>query len=85
LRRFIERFGPEALLDPESRPYRDAGLGYLRMDRDEISERLLANAGLLRLPLIRSGKVLSVGSDESAWKQIAAEEVASVKPIPPGR
>ena len=32
LRRFTDRLGPAALLDTESRAYRDAGLGYLRMD-----------------------------------------------------
>jgi arsenate reductase (glutaredoxin) len=74
LRRFIQRFGPEALLDTESRVYRDAGLRYLRMDRDEMAERLLANAGLLRLPLIRAGSELSVGSDEAAWKRIASAD-----------
>ena len=66
--------GPEALLDTESRAYRDAGLGYLRMDRKEMAERLLANAALLRLPLIRSGNELSVGSDEATWKRIATAD-----------
>jgi arsenate reductase-like glutaredoxin family protein len=72
LRRFIERLGSEALLDSESRAYRDAGLKYLRMDPTEVSERLLANPQLLRLPLIRTGNELSAGTDEAAWKRMAA-------------
>jgi arsenate reductase (glutaredoxin) len=68
LRRFVERFGAPALLDTGSRAYRDAGLGYLRMDDPEIVERLLADTGLLRLPLVRFGGELSVGRDEATWK-----------------
>lgn len=72
MRRFVERFGPEALLDPEAPPYREAGLGYLRMDGQEVVERLLRNPRLLRLPLVRAGNDLSVGRDEAAWKRMMA-------------
>ena len=68
LRRFAQRFGAGALLDPDSRAYREAGLGYLRMDDDEILERVIREARLLRLPLARFGDRLSVGPDETAWK-----------------
>lgn len=72
LRRFIERFGSEQLLDTESRAYREAGLKYLRMGPTEVTERLLLNPQLLLLPLIRVGSDLSVGTDEAAWKRMAA-------------
>jgi arsenate reductase-like glutaredoxin family protein len=72
LRRFVSRFGAAALLDRESRAYRDGGLGYLRIDDAETVERLLATPALLRLPLVRSGSLLAVGVDEPAWKEIAA-------------
>jgi arsenate reductase len=68
LRRFSERFGASALLDPESRAYRDGGLAHLRMDDGEVFERLLADPSLLRLPLVRQGTRLSVGVDEAAWR-----------------
>ena len=55
LRRFVERLGAAALLDTDGRAYRDAGLGYMRMGDAEIVERLLADPGLLRLPLVRFG------------------------------
>jgi arsenate reductase-like glutaredoxin family protein len=67
LRRFVERLGAAALLDPTSLPYRDAGLGYLRMDEAGIVERLLADPGLLRLPLLRHGNDVAVGRAEATW------------------
>jgi len=68
LRRFVERVGARGLLDEASRAYRDAGLGYLRMDDAEIVERLLADPTLLRLPLVRNGNDVTVGREESTWK-----------------
>ncbi len=68
LRRFTERLGARALLDDRSRAYRDAGLGYLRMDDAEVTARLLADQRLLRLPLVRWGSEVSAGRDEATWK-----------------
>jgi arsenate reductase len=68
LRRFVERLGARALLDEGSRPYREQGLGYLRMDDAEIAERLMADQQLLRLPLVRFGNAVSAGRDETTWK-----------------
>lgn len=68
LRRFSQRYGARALLDEASRAYRDAGLAYLRMTDDEVLERILADARLLRLPLVRFGQEVTVGADEAAWK-----------------
>jgi arsenate reductase-like glutaredoxin family protein len=68
LRRFVERLGATALLDTDGRAYRDAGLGYLRMDDPEIVERLLANPALLRLPLVRFEQFVTAGRAEQTWK-----------------
>ncbi len=68
LRRFAQRLGSRALLDVESKAYRDQGLAYLSMGDDEVIERLLADPRLLRLPLIRTGDRFSVGPAEEAWK-----------------
>ena len=68
LRRFVERLGARRLLDEGSKAYRDGGLGYLRLDDDEIVERLLGNPGLLRLPLVRFGNDVAAGRDEPTWK-----------------
>ena len=68
LARFVQKLGARALLDETSKAYRDAGLGYLRLDDAEIVERLLANPALLRLPLVRIGNEVAAGRDEGAWK-----------------
>ena len=72
LRRFVERLGARALLDETSRPYRDAGLGYMQMDDAAIVVRLLADVRLLRLPLVRRGNDVTVGRAEATWAQWVA-------------
>lgn len=68
LRRFAQRLGPRALLDPDSKAYRDQGLGYMSMGDDEVLERVLADPRLLRLPLVRAGDRFSAGPAEPEWK-----------------
>ncbi len=68
LRRFAQKLGARALVDVESNAYRDAGLGYLRMDDAELFDRLLADARLLRLPLARFGDQFTCGVDEATWR-----------------
>jgi arsenate reductase (glutaredoxin) len=67
LRRFVERLGAASLLDPASRAYREAGLAHLRMEDEGIVARLLADASLLRLPLVRYGNAVSAGRAEPTW------------------
>jgi len=69
LRRFVDRLGAAALIDSESRAYKEAGLGYLRMDDSEIVERIAADPGLLRLPLVRFESEVAAGRDEATWKR----------------
>lgn len=70
LRRFAQRLGVEALIDRDGHRYRDLGLGYLRLDDAETFERLLADPGLLRLPLVRWGEAFAAGPDEAAWRAL---------------
>ncbi|HEV7605506.1 MAG TPA: ArsC/Spx/MgsR family protein [Candidatus Limnocylindrales bacterium] len=67
LRRFTERLGALALLDPSSRPFREAGLAHLTLDDAGVIARLLADQRLLRLPLARHGNAVSIGLDETTW------------------
>jgi arsenate reductase-like glutaredoxin family protein len=67
LRRFVERLGARALLDETSRAYRESGLGYLTMTDPEIVERLLADPGLLRVPLVRHGNEVTAGNADATW------------------
>jgi arsenate reductase (glutaredoxin) len=68
IKRFIERFGLAQLLDTEGTAFVDAGLKYLRQSEGELLGRIEREPRLLRLPLVRSGKLLGVGHDEAAWK-----------------
>ena len=76
LRRFVDRLGVRALVDEASKAWRDAGLGYVRMDDAELAERLLANQRLLMLPLVRVGNGVAAGRDEIAWKALLGADSA---------
>jgi arsenate reductase (glutaredoxin) len=67
LRRFVERLGARACADDEGKAWTAAGLGYLRMDDAELAERLLADARLLRLPLVRHGNACTAGPAATTW------------------
>jgi arsenate reductase (glutaredoxin) len=68
LRRFVDRLGAQSLIDETSRAYRESGLGYLRMDDEDVVMRLLADHSLLRLPLVRNGNQVTAGMAEPSWK-----------------
>jgi len=67
LRRFTQRLGATALLDPTARPYQDLGLAFLSLDEAGIVARLLADPRLIQLPLARHGEQVTVGLDEATW------------------
>ena len=68
LRRFIDKLGAPALLDTDSRGYKEQGLAYLTTDSQGITQRLLADARLLNLPLVRYGEDVTAGKAEETWK-----------------
>ena len=72
IRRFIERFSLKGLLDTEGKAALDTGLKYLKLSDPEILARIEGDPQLLRLPLVRAGKSLSIGHDEDSWKAILA-------------
>jgi len=67
LRPFLDRLGAAALVDVESRAYRDAGLALVRMDTAGLVARIHADARILRLPLVRYDDKVTVGRDEATW------------------
>jgi arsenate reductase-like glutaredoxin family protein len=79
LKRFTDRFGLTGILDAEGKPYVDAGLKYLKLSDAEVLARIERDPKLLRLPLVRAGKLISLGKDEVAWKQMVAEAGAGPK------
>ena len=68
IKRFTDRFGLATLIDTESESWIDSGLKYLKMSDSQLIEKVERDPKLLRLPLIRSGNLVSVGKDEEAWK-----------------
>lgn len=69
----MERLGADALVDRESRPYRDDGLAWLSLDEAQLVERLLARPRLIRMPLVRAGNRLAVGDDSDAWRSLLGD------------
>jgi len=69
LRRFVQAFGIPAMVDTTSARSRDLGLGVSLRSDDWWLTRLTEEPLLLRLPLVRSGKLLSVGPATNQWKQ----------------
>lgn len=67
LRKWVDRFGVDAVVDRTSAAYREAGLGYLSAGVDTWLEQFAAQPLLLQLPLVRCGRELSVGDDPQAW------------------
>jgi len=73
IRRFIEKFTLTGLLDTESKSYLDADLKYLKVSDSELLGKMEADPKLLRLPLVRASKLISIGHDEASWKEMAAK------------
>jgi arsenate reductase len=70
IKRFVDRFGLDALLDTEGKAWIDAGLKYMKVSGTEMLGRIERDPKLLRLPLIRCANLLSIGSDEDGWKSM---------------
>ncbi|HVL99097.1 MAG TPA: ArsC/Spx/MgsR family protein [Egibacteraceae bacterium] len=71
LRRWVQRFGVEAVLDPASKAYEEQGLRYVSASPDDWVERLSADPSALALPLVRCGTELAVGDDPDGWQRLA--------------
>ena len=68
LRRFVQKFGVEAMLDRQSRRFADLGLGAARLSDDGWLDKLVAEPLLLRMPLVRHGGQLTVGDATETWQ-----------------
>lgn len=69
LRRFAQKFGVAALVDRESRRFRELGLGAAHLSEERWLEKLTMEPLLLRMPLVRSGNLLTIGAAEDTWKE----------------
>lgn len=69
LRRFVQKFGVTALLDPGSKRYGELGLRAASYGEDRWLAILADEPLLLRMPLVRFGQKLTLGRDEAAWRE----------------
>ena len=60
------------LFRSDGKAHIDAGLKYYKLSDAELLARIGRDPNLLRLPLVRGGKLLSVGPHEDAWKAMLA-------------
>ena len=68
LRRFFQRFGEEALIDRDSKRFRELGLQAAYYGDERWLEIACDEPLILRQPLVRCGDRLSVGHAEEAWR-----------------
>ena len=73
LRRFVQRFGVEALLNRDGKRFADLGLRAAQYGEARWLERLAQEPLLLRLPLVRAGQRLSIGPAEGEWRAWIAD------------
>jgi arsenate reductase-like glutaredoxin family protein len=73
LRRFAQRYGVEALIDPSSGAYASAGLRHASISEERWLDKLSEEPLMLRMPLVRQigpgAKGLTVGLAEDEWRQ----------------
>ena len=79
LNRFIQKFGLNAILDIGGKAYIDGGLEFLRVSDEGMMTKIEAEPKLLKLPLVRYGKYVTVGLAESDWKTWILEEQSTDK------
>lgn len=71
LRRFIDKFGMQALIDAGSRRFAELGLQHSNLSSSRWLARLCEEPLLLRMPLVRRlgrASEVTVGAAESVWK-----------------
>ncbi len=74
LRRFVERIGPDTLIDRESKRFLALGLQAAHYGPDRWLEILADEPALLVVPLVRWKHHLSVGPAPETWKSWLEED-----------
>lgn len=73
LKRFVQRFGLDRLIDRESRRFDELGLRHARLSDERWLEKLADEPLLLTMPLVRNGNALTIGLAEQDWKTWTAK------------
>jgi arsenate reductase-like glutaredoxin family protein len=71
LRRFVQKFGTDALIDPDSKRFAELGLMHASYGAERWLEILAEEPLLLRQPLVRNGSKLTMGEATSTWRDWA--------------
>jgi arsenate reductase len=58
----------EGVIDRQGKRYAERGLEHMEFDPEE---EMLADAGLLRTPIVRNGPKAACGGDAKAWEALA--------------
>jgi len=69
LRRFVQKFGSDALVDQNSKRFRALGLHTAYYGDDRWLEILEEEPLILRTPLVRYENRLTVGHEEAVWRE----------------
>lgn len=56
----------EELIDTESKRYKERGMQYMKFD---IAEELLLDPMLIKTPIVRNGRLVTVGYKPEVWKE----------------
>ncbi len=73
LKRFVQKFGIDRLVDRESRRFDELGLRHARLSDERWLDKLAEEPLLLVMPLVRNGNALTVGLAEQDWKDWTAK------------
>jgi arsenate reductase len=68
LRRFVQKFGIDAIIDRESKRFHALGLTSAHYGEDRWLEFASEEPLILKMPLVRSGNHVTVGPAEAEWK-----------------
>lgn len=81
LMRFVQKFGVQGLVDRESRRFQELGLAAARLSDEHWLAKLQDEPLLLVMPLTRWQHKVTLGEDQTAWKEwIAAAQNSPTKP-----
>ncbi len=69
LKRFAQRFGVQNLIDRGSRQFADLGLRYANLSEERWLVKLVEEPMLVKTPLVRHQKRVTVGLAEDEWKR----------------
>lgn len=69
LRRFVQKFGVDALVDRTSKRFAQLGLAHSSYGDERWLQILGDEPLLLRQPLVRNGAQLTIGDAEATWKE----------------